>query len=33
MDYLRSQLPNLIYLAGSLCFAAGTLLNMWRARG
>ena len=32
MTFLRAQLPNLIYLAGSICFAVGTAINMWRTR-
>lgn len=26
------NLPNYLYLLGSVCFFAGTALNMWRGR-
>lgn len=32
MSYWRSQLPNIIYLIGSMSFFVGTAINMWRAR-
>lgn len=31
MSYLYQQLPSLLYLAGSLCFVIGTVINMVRS--
>lgn len=31
-DYLRRNLPLVLYVVGSLCFLAGSLVSLWRAR-
>lgn len=33
MTTLRQHAVTLWYIAGSLCFLAGSLLTLWRARG